>query len=104
MAKDSIVDQYIDSLFVFEFSDAPAPELIVSTIDSDRSLVPTFQSPVHLGQFMLMAHQLLVLACQMPESRLKQSCLNAGASALNHGRQSHTTNLTELMKLNTLVR
>lgn len=113
MASESIVDQYIDSLFVFDFSEPESVKVVASTIDANQALVPTFKTPNQLGQFMLMAQQLLALAHQMPPSRLKQHCLNAGLNALfsgaklthptNEADASNTPNLNELLKLNTLV-
>lgn len=114
MASESIVDQYIDSLFVFDFSEPEPVKVVASTIDANQALVPTFKTPTQLGQYMLMAQQLLALAHQMPSSRLKQHCLNAGLNALFSGAHlmspgtssdaANTPNLNQLLKLNTLVR
>ncbi|WP_146171191.1 hypothetical protein [Saccharospirillum sp. MSK14-1] len=114
MASESIVDQYIDSLFVFDISEPESVALVASTIDAKQSLVPTFKTPNQLGQFMLMAQQLLALASQMPPSRLKQHCLDTGMNALCSGaqltHQGRATNnnpspsLNDLLKLNTLLR
>ncbi|MFG1495874.1 hypothetical protein ABMA57_04500 [Saccharospirillum sp. HFRX-1] len=113
MASESIVDQYIDSLFVFEFSEPESVEVVASTIDAHQALVPTFKTPNQLGQFMLMSQQLLALAHQLPPSRLKQHCLDTGLKALFSGAElmhlttevdaGDTPNLNELLKLNTLV-
>jgi len=113
VASESIVDQYIDSLFVFEFSEAESVKVVASTIDAHQALVPTFKTPSQLGQFMLMSQQLLALAYQLPPSRLRQHCLNAGLKALFSGARlthsateadaANTPNLNELLKLNTLV-
>lgn len=114
MANESIVDQYIDSLFVFDSAEAETVQAVVSTVDSGQALVPTFKTPTQLGQFMLMAQQLLAMASQLPQSRLKQHCLNAGLSALFSGSQlipgaiddsaPLNPNLNELLKLNSLLR
>lgn len=114
MANESIVDQYIDSLFVFDFTDPESVPAVVSTVDSSQALVPTFKTPNQLGQCMLMAQQLLAMASQMPQSRLKQHCLNAGLSALFSGSKlliratddstPAYTNLNELLKVKSLRR
>lgn len=114
MASESIVDQYIDSLFVFDFNESESVKIAASSIDAHQALVPTFKTPTQLGQFMLMSQQLLALANQMPPSKLKQHCLDSGLNALcagtKLGRSSdlsgsdHTANLNDLLKLNTLVR
>jgi len=114
VAGESIVDEYIDSLFVFDFSEGDSIVEAAATIDANQTLVPTFGTPNQPGQAMLMAQQLLALASQMPPSRLKKHCLDVGLNALFSGAQlthqvtdsgsNNTPNLNELLQLSTLVR
>lgn len=105
MALDSIVDQYIDSLFVFDFSDPQQVTEFASTIERNQSVVPTFKTPTQNGQFMLMAQQLLFIATQLPESTLKKHCLAMGVNALNSCQPDlpTPTNLNDLLRLDALI-
>ncbi|WP_108125748.1 hypothetical protein [Saccharospirillum mangrovi] len=106
MASESIVDQYIDSLFVFDFSDPQQATVFASTIERSQAMVPTFKTPNQVGQFMLMAQQLLSIATQLPESNLRQHCLNTGFTALRSCQPmaTETPNLNDLLRLDALVR